>query len=343
MKVGDILFFYLLIDIFIAYILDLLIGDPYWAPHPVRFIGWLITSTEKQLRRITGYNDVAKTNKTQASRERTAGIVLAVIIPSITFLLVFALLKGAELVNPILFHVVNIYFIYSALAARCLGNEAFKVHRVLQKGDLVGARKQLAMLVGRQTEHLDEKEIIRGVVETTAENTVDGVISPLIYAVAGSFFALGAPFAYAFKAISTLDSMVGYKNDKYINFGWASARLDDALNYIPARFSGIVIPLGALLCGKSFARSFSIMLRDRKNHKSPNCAYPEAAFAGALGIMLGGNNTYFGEVMEKPTIGTPYKELELRNITDAVCLMHIASFLTLAITLLLAAVLFIYA
>ena len=131
-------------------------------------------------------------------------------------------------------------------------------------------------------------------------------------------------------------------NDKYIYFGRASAKLDDVLNYIPARFSGIIIPLGALLCGKSFSRSFYIMFRDRRNHKSPNCAYPEAVFAGALGIRLGGNNTYFGKVMEKQPIGTPYKELELRDIPEAVRLMYMASSLTLAITILFAAILFKY-
>ncbi len=245
-------------------------------------------------------------------------------------------------VKPILFYVFNIYFIYTALAARCLGDESLKVYRILKSGDLDAARRQLAMLVGRQTENLNEKEIIRGAVETTAENTVDGIISPMVYAVLGSFFALGAPFAYAFKAINTLDSMVGYTNDKYINFGWASAKLDDLANFIPARISGLIIPIAALLCGKSFVKSFRIMRRDRRNHKSPNSAYPETAFAGALGIRLGGSSIYFGKVVVKPTIGDPDKELELKDISNAVRLMHTASLITLAGTVLLGFVLLIY-
>lgn len=327
------LHFYLLIDICIAYVLDLLVGDPHWFPHPVRFIGWLITHTEILLRRIFNCYADNKTSS-QVFREKVAGTILVIIVVGITFLSVFSLLKCVGLVSPILFRVFNIYFIYSALATRCLGDESLKVYKILKKGDLNGARRQLAMLVGRQTEHLNEREIIRGVVETTAENTVDGIISPLIYAVLGSFFTYGAALAYAFKAINTLDSMVGYTNDKYINFGWASAKLDDVANFIPARISGLIIPIAAFLCGKSFVKSFRIMLRDHKNHKSPNSAYPEAAFAGALGIRLGGNNTYFGKVVVKPTIGDPDKELALKDILDAVRLMYITSLTTLAIMVL---------
>jgi len=332
-----ILHFSFFVDICIAYVLDLLLGDPYWFPHPVRFIGWLIAHTEELLRRIFScYHD---SNSTRLFRERIAGVILVVITVGITFIIVFSLLKCAELLSPILFHALNIYFIYSALATRCLGDESLKVYKVLKKRDLDSARRQLAMLVGRQTEYLNEKEIIRGVVETTAENTVDGIISPLVYAVIGSFFALGAPLAYAFKAINTLDSMVGYTNDRYINFGWASAKLDDAANFIPARISGLIIPIAALLCGKSFLKSFRIMLRDRRNHKSPNSAYPEAAFAGALGVRLGGSNIYFGKVVVKPTIGDPDKELELNDIPDAVRLMYLASLTALAFTVLFSFVL----
>lgn len=332
--------FYLFVDICIAYILDLLIGDPHWFPHPVRFIGWLIVRTENILRKIIKSHSNSKIS--QALRERVAGVVLVIITASVTFLLVFSLLKLAGLLSPVLFHVFNIYFIYSALAARCLGDEALKVYRILKKDDLIGARKQLSMLVGRQTDNLDEKEIIRGAIETTAENTVDGVISPIIYAVLGSFFMLGAPLVYAFKAINTLDSMVGYKNDKYVNFGWASARLDDIANFIPARVSGLIIPIAALLCRMNFIKSFSIMLRDRKNHDSPNSAYPEAAFAGALDIRLGGSSTYFGKVVEIPTIGDPNRELEIEDISQGVKLMHVSSLITLIITVLLGLALLTY-
>ncbi|MCX7842880.1 MAG: adenosylcobinamide-phosphate synthase CbiB [Clostridia bacterium] len=313
----------LLIDIIIAYILDLIIGDPYWLPHPVRFIGWLVRISEKFLRAgITGA-DVEK-------KERRAGAALAFFVVSSVFILVFAILKAAELASPILFHILNIYFIYSALASTCLAVEAGKVYGALKEGDIVKARQCLGMLVGRQTEGLSEPEVIRGVVETTAENTVDGIVSPMIYAFAGSIFGIGAPLVYAFKAVSTLDSMVGYMNDKYINFGRVSAKLDDAANYIPARLSGVIMPVAAFLCGKSFLNSFRIMLRDRKNHKSPNCAYPEAAVAGALGVQLGGANIYFGKVVEKPTIGDAAKPLEANDIPDTIIIMYITSFLVLA-------------
>ncbi len=317
----------LLLDVFIAFVLDLLFGDPYWFPHPVRFIGWLIKSTEKFLRnfiRRLAPGDI----QAKARYERTAGTFLMLFVAAVTFLLVYSILKIAGLIHPVVFHVLNIYFIYSSLAAKCLADEARKIYRKLAEGDLTESRKQLAMLVGRQTDGLSEKEVIRGVVETTAENTVDGIISPLVYAFIGSFFGVGAPLVYAFKAVSTLDSMVGYMNEKYINLGRTSAKTDDAANYIPARLSGIIIPLAAFLCGKSFVRSFKIMLRDRRKHKSPNCAYPEAAVAGALGIRIGGTNIYFGHAVEKPTIGDAVKELDREDIRDTIRIMYTAAFLT---------------
>lgn len=324
---------YLLVDVVIAYIIDRIAGDPYWMPHPVRFIGWLIVTFERVLRHITRKGAPGKL----AERERLAGAVLMAAVVLVTFLSVFVILKIAFIIHPILFHVINIYFIYSSLASKCLADEAIKVYKALASGDLPESRKRLSMLVGRQTEHLNEGEIARGVIETTAENTVDGIISPLIYALLGSFFGLGAPFAYAFKAISTLDSMVGYMNEKYVNFGKISAKTDDAANYLPARLSGIIIPLGAFFCGFSFSKSFNIMLRDRRNHKSPNCAYPEAAFAGALSIRIGGNNIYFGQVVEKPTIGDADKEISILDIPKAVSLMYMASALALLLGIGLAA------
>lgn len=318
-------------DVAIAYVIDLIVGDPYRFPHPVRFIGGLIRRTERFLRKIIGRSRGGAGNVQRA--ERQAGVALLLIVAGVTFLLVFFILKLAALVHPVLFHIANIYFIYSSIAAKCLGDEALKVYKVLKTGNLEKARQQLAMLVGRETDKLSEKEIVRGVVETTAENTVDGIMSPVLYAILGSFFGIGAPLAYAFKAISTLDSMVGYMNDKYINFGTASAKTDDAANYLPARLSGILIPLGALLCGMSFSKSFSIMLRDRRKHKSPNCAYPEAAVAGALGIRIGGNNVYFGKIVEKPTIGDADREIAVEDIPKTVRLMHVSSMLTLVLGL----------
>lgn len=319
-----------ILDVIIAYVLDLFFGDPYWFPHPVRFIGWLISRTEKVLRKLIA--DGKKLNpEIKAYKERIAGIVLALFVISVVFSVVYIVLQAAKAINPLLFRIINIYFIYSALATKCLADEALKVYNVLQKGDLNEARKRLSMLVGRQTKNLSEDEVIRGVVETTAENTVDGVISPLIYAFIGSLFGIGGPLVYAFKAISTLDSMVGYMNEKYVNFGRASAKIDDLANFIPARLAGLIIPFGAFLSGKSFTRSLIIMVRDRRNHKSPNSAYPEAAVAGALGVMIGGNNVYFGKIIEKPTIGDPIKELEAVDIHDTIRIVYASSLVTLFI------------
>lgn len=315
----------LIIDVLIAYLLDLIFGDPEWFPHPIRFIGSLIKKTEGFLRQFT----CKAKNKDFA--EKLAGFLLAAFVILTVFVIVGAILVLCKMINIWLFHIVNIYFIYSAIATKCLGDEALKVYKSVKTDNLEASRNQLAMLVGRETQNLSMPQIIRGVVETTAENTVDGIISPLIYAFIGSFFGIGAPLVYAFKAASTLDSMVGYKNDKYINMGMCSARFDDLLNYIPARLSGLIIPFSSVFIGKNAIRSFKIMLRDRRNHKSPNCAYPESSVAGALGVQLGGANVYFGKVLEKPTIGDPLKSLEPRDITDTVKIMYISSFVTVLI------------
>lgn len=320
---------FLFIDIIIAYFIDLLVGDPYWLPHPVRFIGLLVKKTEIVLKRFIDRN--AMVNGHFIKRERLAGGILMLVVTFTIFLVVFLILKIAGAIHPIVFHIVNIYFIYSSLATKCLAVEARKIYELLSPGNLPEARKQLSMLVGRQTEHLNEEEAAKAVVETTAENTVDGVVSPLFYAVLGTFFGLGAPLVYAFKAISTLDSMVGYMNDKYINFGRISAKTDDAANYIPARLSGIMIPVASAFCGLNISRSFNIMKRDRRNHKSPNCAYPEAAFAGALGIMLGGTNIYFGKAMFKPTIGDAGRAIEKEDILKSIRLLYTSSLLSMLV------------
>lgn len=312
-------------DFLIAYVLDLIIGDPQKIPHPVRFIGWFISSTEKLLRRFTSK---AKNVK---MAEVIAGFVLMFIVVVGVFLLVFLILKMAMLIDSRVFHIINIYFIYSAIATKCLADEAKKVYKSVLGGDIHDARYKISMLVGRETKNLSMSQITKAVVETTAENTVDGVIAPIIYAFVGSLFGLGAPIVYAFKAASTLDSMVGYKNEKYTNLGMASARFDDVLNYLPARISGLIIPFSAFLCGKNGLESFKIMLRDRRNHKSPNCAYPESAIAGALQVQLGGANVYFGKLVEKPTIGDNVKQIEASDINATIRIMYVASAMTVLI------------
>ena len=320
---------FIIIHILIAYILDIIVGDPYWLPHPVRFIGWLTKQTENVLRR--GVEAAIKgMGVKRYIAERVAGAVLMLFVVSTTFLVVLVILIYAKRISPVLYHIANIYFIYSAFATRCLGDEAMKVYKPLSRNDLKGVRERVGMLVGRETHTLDESGVTRAVVETTAENTVDGVMSPIIYAVLGAFFGLAAPVVYAFKAASTLDSMVGYMNEKYMYLGTVSARFDDILNYIPARLSGLIIPMAAVLCGKDYKESLRIMLRDRRNHKSPNCAYPEAAVAGALGIQLGGPNIYFGRVVEKPVIGDAAKAIEINHIPATVRIMYVSSLITLA-------------
>ncbi|TYQ16418.1 UNVERIFIED_CONTAM: adenosylcobinamide-phosphate synthase [Acetivibrio alkalicellulosi] len=344
---------YLLLDVFIAYLLDILIGDPRWLPHPVRFIGWLVKIGEKIMRSFVKASsaktvkamgaDIVRNSKKANRNEKIAGIFLVIFVVAIVFTLVFAICKVAKSVHPILFHVVNIYFIYSAFAAKCLAVESYKVFDALKDRDIFKARKMLSMIVGRQTENLDEKEIIKGAVETTAENTSDGVIAPILYAFLGSFFGIGAPIVYVFKVISTLDSMVGYENDKYKYFGWASAKIDDILNFVPARLTGLLIVISAFINQKDYVSSYSIMLRDRRKHKSPNSGYPEAAVAGALGVRLGGSGLYFGDIVEKPIIGDPRNELEIRNITQAITLMYITSILALSLgSLIFIAVFFIW-
>jgi adenosylcobinamide-phosphate synthase len=319
-----------LIDIAAAYIIDLAAGDPHWLPHPVRAIGWMISKLEGVLGFLVDKAG-SKYAMDKGKAQRIAGGFMALAVVSVAFFTVFLLLVAAKAVHPVMFHVLNIYFIYTAFAARCLADEGMKVYRSLVENDLSEAQRRVAMLVGRETDRLDEKGVTRAVVETLAENTVDGVISPIIFTVLGAAFGIAAPVVYAFKAVSTLDSMVGYMNEKYIDFGRISAKLDDVLNYIPARISGLIIPVAAFLCGREWKESFRIMFRDRRKHNSPNCAYPEAAVAGALGIRLGGSNTYFGKNAEKPTIGDERMQLEAGHIKETIRIMYFSSAVTLLI------------
>jgi adenosylcobinamide-phosphate synthase len=261
-----------------------------------------------------------------------SGFFLAAMVVSISFEIVYCLLILAKVIsvtifgNAVLFHILNIFFIYTSLAAKSLSDEVYKVYKALKDGSLKTARKNLSYIVSRETANLSEKDIIKASIETTAENTVDGVISPLFYAFLGSIFGLGAPLVYAFKAISTLDSMVGYKNLKYKDFGYFSAKMDDVANYIPARITGILIVLASIICKLDYKNSFKILIRDKRNSESPNAGYPEAAFAGALNVSLGGDSTYFGKIVNKPIIGNPVNQLKKEYILDSIKLMY-ATFL----------------
>ncbi|MGM9530789.1 adenosylcobinamide-phosphate synthase CbiB [Intestinibacter sp.] len=287
-----------ILSLYIGYITDLIIGDPYSFPHPVKYIGKLIKVVE---------NFVRKTAKTDKGL-KIGGFFLWFVTVGTTFAVTYLVMRLARF-NTVVYVIINSIVIYTTLATKCLKDEAKKIYEVLKTGDLQKSRTQLSYIVGRDTANLDEKEIIRATVETVAENTVDGLIAPLFYAFIG-----GAPLAMAYKAINTLDSTVGYKNEKYLHIGFASAKIDDIANYIPSRISVILFVIGNFFLGNDYKNCFKIAIRDRKNHKSPNCAFSEGAVAGALGIQLGGTNVYFGEVVYKPTIGDKTREIEVEDI-----------------------------
>lgn len=264
--------------------LDLAIGDPRWLPHPVRGIGWLARVCERMLR-VTGMP------------LRISGSLFWLMVAGSFTLFVWATVR--------LNHWFSIYWIYSLLAGRDLDVEAGRVVHALERNDPGGAREQLSWIVGRDTATLEEPEIVRATVETVAENLNDGVIAPLFY------LAIGGPAGMAaYKAINTLDSTVGYKNERYGEFGWASARIDDLANFIPARVTAVLIWIAALLPGFDARRAFRMTLRDGGNQPSPNSGYPEAAVAGALGVKLGGLNYYGGVPSLKAGLGDAIVPLE---------------------------------
>ena len=304
-----------LLSIYTGYALDLIIGDPYSFPHPVRYIGKLISIVEKQIRKITSSDKGLK----------IAGFFLWFIVVGATFGITTLVLQLFKF-NKVAYFIVNTILIYTTLATKCLKDESVKIYKVLKTGDLEKSRIQLSYIVGRDTTNLNEKEIVRATVETVAENTVDGIIAPLFYGFIG-----GAPLAMAYKAVNTLDSTVGYKNDKYYYLGFASAKIDDIANYIPARLGVILLSLGSLFVGFNFKDALKIGIRDRKNHKSPNCAFSEGAVAGALGIQLGGTNVYFGKEVYKPTIGDKTREIDIEDIVRTNKIMYSSSIISIII------------
>lgn len=304
-----------LLSIYTGYALDLIIGDPYSFPHPVRYIGKLISIVEKQIRKITSSDKGLK----------IAGFFLWFIVVGATFGITTLVLQLFKF-NKLAYFIVNTILIYTTLATKCLKDESVKIYKVLKTGDLEKSRIQLSYIVGRDTTNLNEKEIVRATVETVAENTVDGIIAPLFYGFIG-----GAPLAMAYKAVNTLDSTVGYKNDKYYYLGFASAKIDDIANYIPARLGVVLLSLGSLFAGFNFKDALKIGIRDRKNHKSPNCAFSEGAVAGALGIQLGGTNVYFGKEVYKPTIGDKTREIEIEDIVRTNKIMYSSSIISIII------------
>ncbi len=295
-----------------GFILDLVFGDPRSLLHPVVVIGKIITFLEKILYKY----------------KKIGGIILNLIVVGLTVAVTYLVSGYLE--------IIEIYLIYTIFATRSLALEGVKVFNILKKKDMQLARKELSYLVSRDTGYMQEKDIVRSIMETISENTVDGIISPLFFMTAGYLIApdtpLGVALAMGYKAINTLDSMVGYKNEKYKDFGWFSARVDDVANVIPARLTGgLLIPVSALFLGYDFKNSWKVFFRDRYNHASPNSAQSESAVAGALGVQFGGATSYFGKLKEKPTIGDKKKEFELKDIKRNIKLMYGSSILGMGI------------
>lgn len=294
-----------------GYILDVLIGDPIQIPHPVIYIGKLISAEEKFLRKMFPANE---------KWERIGGCILAVTVPVISYCISFLILFISFKLNIVLWYLLNTFWAFQIPASKCLADESKKVYMKLKADDIEGAREQLSYLVGRETSELSQEEIIKATIETVAENTTDGVTAPLMYMCIG-----GVPLAFAYKAVNTLDSMVGYRNEKYENFGKMSAKFDDVLNFIPSRICAVCMIFASYLCKKDYKNVYKIFIRDRKKHLSPNSAQTESVMAGALGIQLGGTHKYFGKTVEKPYIGDELRKAEIEDILSANRIMIVTS------------------
>lgn len=292
-------------------LLDLLFGDPVWLYHPVRLIGNWISWAERQLRKVCGSHLMA------------AGGVLWVMTALMAFLIPFALLALAGWLHPALRFLLETFWCFQILAARSLSSESRKVYEKLKESDLPGARRAVSMIVGRDTEKLTEEGVTKAAVETVAENTSDGVTAPLIYMMIG-----GAPLGFLYKAVNTMDSMLGYKNDRYLYFGRIPAKMDDIFNYIPARITGLLMTAAAFLTGLDGKNAWKIYRRDRRKHASPNAAQTESVCAGALGVQLAGDAVYFGKVYKKEFIGDALRRIEPEDILRTRRLMYAAEFLT---------------
>lgn len=300
----------------IAMVLDLIFGDPVKIPHPIIYIGKLISWLEKRIRK-------------SRIPLKIGGFLLLFGTVGVTAGVITLLLQLGYGIHPYVKDLMTIYLLYTSLAAKCLKDEVLKVWKALEQQDLVLARKQLSYLVGRDTESLTRDEVIRGAVETAAENTVDGVLGPLLFMGLGILWGIPVQSVFIYKAVNTLDSMVGYQQAHYKAIGYASAKTDDLFNYIPARIGSICMLIGGGILGYDIAHGWKILWRDRRNHKSPNCGYPESAVAGLLRIQIGGTNTYFHEVVMKPTIGDHDSVLEPDHMKKTIGIMYMSEFVTL--------------
>ncbi len=298
-------------------LLDWLIGDPRNMAHPVRLMGNLAQFTEKLARKWV-------------PTQRMAGLVTVIVVLAAVYFITSAVVDSAYGVSTYLGFIVSAVVIYTGIATRDLYDHAMHVYSALEANDIVEARRCVGMICGRDTKDMDSEAIVRATVESVAENLVDGVTCPLFFAFLG-----GPKLIMLYKAVSTMDSMFGYKNRKYIYFGWAPARLDDLAAFIPSRITGLLIPLAALFCGMKSSDALRIFLRDRSKHPSPNAGQSESAFAGALGIRLGGPSTYHGELHEKEYLGDAGETLNPGHITAALRLMITSMILFCAMMLLI--------
>lgn len=317
-----------------AFILDMIIGDPHWLWHPVQGIGRLIEYTEQLLRRVFALREERDADR---GKKKVAGgiLVILVLLPSV--LVPMLILYAAERIHPYVRLAAEIVLCYQMLAMKSLRVESMKVYHALMKQDIEGARQAVSMIVGRDTEKLSEEGITKAAVETVAENTSDGVIAPLIY-----MALFGACGAFFYKAVNTMDSMIGYKNDKYIYLGMIAAKLDDVVNYIPARLSALFMIVVSGVLGMNAKQAWRIYKRDRYQHASPNSAQTEAVCAGALSIQLAGDAYYFGELYHKPVIGDADRPILPEDIRSANRLMYGTSILTLLVAVIVLAVMCLY-
>ena len=306
------------LPLMIGFLLDAVLGDPYTMPHPVLLIGNMISACEKAVRKAMPQN------------LRFGGTLLAIAVSISSFAASLLIVLIVYMMSHVLGAIVEGILCYYLIAAKCLKDESMKVYRAIAQNDTEGARKAVSMIVGRDTERLDEKGIIKAAVETVAENTSDGVTAPVMFMALG-----GAPLGFFYKAVNTMDSMIGYKNEKYADIGRTAANLDDVLNFIPSRLTALAMTAAAFILGYDGKGAYRIWKRDRRNHASPNSAQTESACAGALGVQLAGDAYYFGELHKKPYIGDKQREIENEDIVRADRLMYGSAIMITALSVIL--------
>lgn len=316
---------YHIIAFFLGFLCDLVLGDPHCLPHPIRLIGKLIKAAEKKLRKEKIKNKT-DSNKTEFLQGINLVVVVLASVVTVTIFVLFFMYW----LHPYIGVMAECIMTYQILAIKCLKDESMKVYKCLKNNHLKQARYAVSMIVGRDTKKLDEEGVAKAAVETVAENTCDGVIAPMLY------LAIGGPvLGFFYKAVNTMDSMVGYKNEKYMYFGRAAAKLDDFVNFIPARISAYLMIIASFLSGSHFSgkEAFTIYKRDRMKHASPNSAQTEAVCAGALGVQLAGDASYFDKIVKKPYIGNALRKIEYEDIKRVNHLMYVTAWLCEALCL----------